>query len=305
MNRLRNILLGAALAAAVLLPGVVRAQDADSPARLYPDSRIVVRDRFSDEIVGSGPDLVFIPGLASARATWKATADRLKDRYRLHLIQVAGFAGEPARANASGPVLQPTAEAIDAYLVEQHLAPATVVGHSLGGTMTLWLAENHPADLRKAMLVDALPFYAVTMLGPAATVQAVQPLADAIRSGKSQMSDAQKAQMMAAMAAAQSDKDMIGAWSKASNPSTVLNALADDLTLDMRPGLPEIATPLLLIYPDYAPIGTPPGASTRLYRGMFAAVPHMTFVAAAGSLHFIMFDQPAQFNAALDAFLAN
>ena len=39
--------------------------------------KVVVRDRFSDEVVGKGPDLVFIPGLASSRVTWKATAERL------------------------------------------------------------------------------------------------------------------------------------------------------------------------------------------------------------------------------------
>ena len=68
---------------------------------MYSDSTLVVQDRFSDEIVGRGPDLVFIPGLSSSREVWKATAERLKSHYRLHLIQVAGFAGEEPRANAS------------------------------------------------------------------------------------------------------------------------------------------------------------------------------------------------------------
>src|SRR5438270_12283511 len=102
--------------AAVSLGAAAHAQAAD-PNRLFPGSRVVVRDRFSDEIVGKGKDLVFIPGLASSRATWKATAERLRGKYRLHLIQIAGFAGEPSRANATGEVLIPTAEAIDAYLV--------------------------------------------------------------------------------------------------------------------------------------------------------------------------------------------
>jgi pimeloyl-ACP methyl ester carboxylesterase len=153
MHRLQHILAGFFLAGAAILAGSAHADET------------VVRDRFSDEIVGHGPDLVFIPGLASSRDTWKATAARLKAHYRLHLIQVAGFAGEPARANAQGPVVIPTAEAIDAYLVEQHLAPAIVIGHSLGGTIVLYLAEHHPADLKKALMVDSLPFYART--GPA------------------------------------------------------------------------------------------------------------------------------------------
>jgi pimeloyl-ACP methyl ester carboxylesterase len=247
---------------------------------------------------------VFIPGLASSRDTWKATAERLKAHYRLHLIQVAGFAGEPARANGQGPVVVPTAEAIDAYLVEQHLAPAIVIGHSLGGTITLYLAEHHPADLKKALIVDSLPFYSTLMFGPNATVAQVQPVADAIRSGKSKMTDAQRAQMMASMATAPADKAMIEGWSKASDPSTVPNALADDMTLDLRPGLAAITTPITLVYPDYAPLGAPKGTSDAMYHATYAAMKTMTYAPVSNSLHFVMLDQPAQFNAALDAFLA-
>jgi len=303
LTRLQNLLTGAALALALIAPGFAHADTGAGP-RLYADSQLVVRDRFSDEIVGTGPDLVFIPGLASSRATWKATADRLKDRYRVHLIQVAGFAGEPARANASGPVLAPTAEVIDAYLVEQHLTPATLIGHSLGGTMILYLATHHGADLKKAMVVDALPFYAVLMAGPNATADGMKPMADGIRAGTSKMSDQQRAQMLASMATAQSDKDTIAAWGKASDAAAVGNAMADDLTLDLRPDIAKIATPITLLQPDYAPVGAPPGSTHGMYAASYAGAPSVKVVEVANSVHFIMLDQPAAFAAALDTFLS-
>jgi pimeloyl-[acyl-carrier protein] methyl ester esterase len=269
------------------------------------DAQTVTRDRFSDEIVGAGPDLVFIPGLASSRDTWKAAAARLESHYRVHLIQVAGFAGEPARANASGPVLVPTAEAIDAYLVEQHLTPAIVIGHSLGGTMTLYLAEHHPANLKKAMLVDALPFYATLMTGPSATAESMKPTADAFRANPAiAMNGPRYDQMLNGMATAQADKDTIRIWGKASDPSVVANAVADDLTLDLRPGVAQIATPITLLYPDYAPLGAPAGSTAAMYHAVYAAAPGVKLVPITNSLHFIMLDQPAQFDAALDAFLA-
>lgn len=298
----RNIVLGALLAAALIAPSLAHAAE---PIMFPGESTVVTRDRFSDEIVGRGPDIVFIPGLASSRETWKAEAARLKGRYRIHLIQVAGFAGEPARANANGPVLTQTADAIDVYLVERHLTPATVIGHSLGGTMILYLAENHGADLKKGLMVDAFPFYATLMGGPGATVASMKPMADGIRSGKQKMTDQQRAQMLSAMATSQSDRDTIAAWGKASNDGTVANALADDLTLDLRPGLGAITTPLTLVYPDYAPMGSPKGANDAMYHGMYAADTHVTYVPATDSVHFVMLDQPAQMNAALDAFLAN
>jgi pimeloyl-ACP methyl ester carboxylesterase len=297
------MLFKSVLAAGIAI-GLLASAASASP-RLFEDSRLVVRDRFSDEIAGRGPDVIFIPGLASSRETWKATAIRLKRNFRIHLIQVAGFAGEDARANAKGPVLEPTAEAIDAYLVERYLTPATIIGHSLGGTMALYLAERHPGDLKKVMLVDTIPFYATLMAGPQATVASMTPMADKIRSGQSQMPKAQSDRMMASMATAAADKAMIEGWSKASDPSALANALADDLTLDLRPGLPALTTPITLLYPDYTPLGAPKGGTDALYRGTYATAPGVKLVGIENSLHFIMFDQPAQFDAALDAFLAN
>ncbi|HEY1837913.1 MAG TPA: alpha/beta hydrolase [Rhizomicrobium sp.] len=299
MNKFRNLVLGAALAAATILPSL-----ADT-LQFAPDSTVVTRERFSDEIVGHGPDIIFIPGLASSRETWKATAMRLKDHYRVHLIQLAGFAGEPSRANATGPVLVPTAEAIDAYLVEQHLTPATVIGHSLGGTMALYLAEKHGADLKKVMLVDALPFYSVLMAGPTATSDSIRPMAERMRASGGKMTDEQRAKMLAGMATSQASKDMIAGWSKASDGNVVANAAADDMELDLRPGLAAIKTPVTMLFPDYAPVGSPAGATAIMYSGAFAPLPGVKLVPITNSVHFIMLDQPAQFSAALDAFLAN
>ena len=58
MTRLKDIVLGSLLALAIFVPGLAKA-----------DPVTVERPRFSDKIEGSGPDLVFIPGLASSRAT--------------------------------------------------------------------------------------------------------------------------------------------------------------------------------------------------------------------------------------------
>jgi pimeloyl-ACP methyl ester carboxylesterase len=284
------------------------AQGAD-PNRLFPESKLVVRDRFSDEIVGKGPDLVFIPGLSSSRATWKATAERLRGRYRVHLIQVAGFAGEPARANAEGEVLVPTAEALDAYLVEQKLTPATVIGHSLGGTMTLYLAEHHPDHLRKAMMVDALPFLGVVQgrPNPAATVDSVRPMAVQMREMMVKGGPGYEAGVTAAvkgMVTGAADTDMVIAWGKASDPSVVGRAMYDDMQLDLRPGLPALRTPMTLVYPDNVPNGAPPGVMEKFYPVLYAGASTVKLKVVGPSKHFVMLDQPQAFAEALDAFLA-
>ena len=51
--------------------------------RLFPGDKLVTGDRISVEVVGAGPDVVFIPGLASSRKTWRRTAeaDRALDTF--------------------------------------------------------------------------------------------------------------------------------------------------------------------------------------------------------------------------------
>ncbi len=273
-----------------------------SAAKLFPDSTLVVHDRFSDEIVGQGPDVVFIPGLACPRDVWIKTAERLKSHYRLHLIQVAGFAGEAPRGSASGPVIGPTAEAIDAYLTAQHLGPVTAIGHSLGGTMLLYLAEHHSEHFKKIMLIDALPFYGTLIGGPAATPASMTPMADQARHATSRMplSD----QMLAAMATAPDDRARIKTWSENSDMSAASNAFADDLTLDLRPDLSAITVPVTLVYPDYAPLGTTKDATAARYTADYRALKGIKLVEITNSVHFVMFDQPDQFARAVDAFLA-
>ena len=97
MNLLTKALLQATTALALVAALPAQAQPASAPAagtapdpnRLFPDSQMIVRDRISVEVSGKGPDLVFVPGLASSRQTWRATAERLRAHYRLHLVPVA------------------------------------------------------------------------------------------------------------------------------------------------------------------------------------------------------------------------
>jgi pimeloyl-ACP methyl ester carboxylesterase len=277
---------------------------ADAPAQPFADSRVIERDRFSVEVVGRGPDLVFMPGLASSRETWRATTERLRGRYRLHLVQLAGFAGEPTRANATGPVLVPTAEAIDAYLAAEHLTPAVLIGHSLGGTIALYLAENHGDHLKAVMLVDVLPDTAQVMMRPGSTADQIAMVATQLRANPAMASGGGEAAAQR-LVTNPLDQQLVSSWSKASNPSVVARALADDIELDLRPGLAATKTPITLLYPDNVSLNAPPGAMDAIYVPAYAAAPNKTLVRIDASRHFIMLDQPKAFARALDDFLAH
>src|SRR4051812_33258741 len=131
-------------------------------------------DRFSMQVVGHGPDVILIPGLDCSRRVWAPVVAHLKARYRLHLPQLGGFAGEPVGGNASGPVAAPVAEDLARYIEANRLKQPAVVGHSMGGTIAMMLAARHPADVSRVMVVDMPPFMGQFFFGPQATAETVR-----------------------------------------------------------------------------------------------------------------------------------
>lgn len=69
-----------------------------------PAPQAFTSDRIEVVTRGSGADVILIPGLTSHRDVWATTAAALETNHRVHIVQVKGFAGFPAEANAEGPV---------------------------------------------------------------------------------------------------------------------------------------------------------------------------------------------------------
>jgi hypothetical protein len=107
---------------------VMPAGAAVTNAAAFAPTRFTVVDQGT---VGK-PDVVMIPGLASSRAVWDAEAKLLAPNYRLHIVQVNGFAGAPAGANAAGEILPGVVEELHQYIKAGMMKPV-VIGHSLGG----------------------------------------------------------------------------------------------------------------------------------------------------------------------------
>jgi len=236
---------------------------------------------------------------------WDATAKRLEGSYRLHLVQLAGFAGSPPRANAHGPILQPTVDALDAYIKTNKLKAPKVIGHSMGGLIGLMLCLQHPEDAGKLMVVDSLPFFPV--LFGAKDAAGAAPMAAGMRDGilaQSQEAYAQsETNFLRAMVKSPAGLKAATAWAVASDKSVVARAMYEVMITDLRPKLGDIKTPVTMLYPWDSSTGMPQAMVDGLYQDNFAPLPHKTLVRIDNSFHFIMFDQPDAFAAQVDAFL--
>ena len=273
--------------------------------QFHAASAALTSDRITVTVRGKGPDVVLIPGLACSAAVWDATAKQLEDRYRMHIVQVAGFAGAPANANASGAIIQPTVDAIDHYIQTNHLKAPKIVGHSLGGLMGMMLAIQHPDDVGKLMIVDSLPFFGALM-GASDATNAV-PMAANMRDtilneSQDAYADGEK-EFLPNLVKSPDGLKLVTTWAIASDKSVVARAMYEDTTTDLRPDLYKIKAPVTLLYPWDADSGFPREATDKLYHDNFANLPGAKLICIENSRHFIMLDQPAKFATELENFL--
>jgi len=266
--------------------------------------------RFSVEVLGEGPDVIFIPGLATSREVWRATAGQLEASHRIHLVQVKGF-GEPAGPNAEGPVLQPLVEDLARYISDNHIELPSVVGHSLGGLIALMLGADHPELPGKLMIVDAFPWYGVTVSPPGSdiTVAAVEPQARQIRDslvasfGTPQAGQGNDA-AIAGYVLDQSKLPLLRTWTEDADPRVVGQLVYEDLVTDMRTRISAIKAPLTMLFPWNERYPTQAQAEA-FYRANYAALPQARLVGIGPAAHFLMTDQPNAFQKALEHFLTN
>lgn len=301
--RLCVALIGLAACAPSLMIGVTAAL-AETPAAAAP---AFVSDRLSVEVVGSGPDVILIPGYSCSREVWRATADRLKATHRVHLVQLAGFAGE-AWTHGDGPLLEPAVEALAGYVRSAGLNKPAVIGHSMGGLSAVMLAQRHPEAVGRVMSVDSLPFFSA-LFGPQVTPATARPFADQAAQAMLTQDDAalRAAQQQGAIGLARDPAARVAMveWAMASDRRALATGIHEVMTTDLRPGLAAMTTPVTALYASDADGGAPAAMADALWGREYAALPGVKLIRVDDSRHFIMADQPQRFAELVDQFLAD
>lgn len=266
-----------------------------SPATSRAEAQLT---RITIRSVGEGSPVVLIPGLASPAAVYDDLAAKIGAGHRLIFVQLNGFAGAKAGSAPLDNLLPGTVDELAGWLAANHIERPAVIGHSMGGLMALMLARRHPEAAGRLMIVDALPFYGM-LFGPQATPDAVRPVVEQMRAGL--VSGTSPPQVPPHMSNSDAGKAKILDWLKTSDPKTVGEALVEDATTDVRPDLPSITVPVTVLYaaanPEFKPM------AEGLYREAYKSLPNAKLVAIDNSEHFIMLDQPAAFEQAVEAFL--
>lgn len=269
------------------------------------DAGAFVSDRISVVTRGSGPEVILIPGLTGHRDQWAGVAADLDDRYRLHLVQVNGFAGSAPGANADGPVSAPVAEELARYIAEARLDGPAIIGHSMGGTIGMMLAARHPASVGRLMVVDMMP--SMEMFGPpGAGEEGLRRAADQFRAQilAEPPGGGMLGQMFPTMTRNAEMRAKLMQGLRESDRRTVANAFHELIVTDLKPELSRITAPVTVLYviPPNPPM--PPEQFVASMRLLYANMPNARLVKIEDSNHFIQWDQPARFVAEVVRFIS-
>lgn len=265
-------------------------------------------DRISVTTEGEGSDVVLIPGLNSSPRVWREMM-RAVPGHRYHLVQVSGFAGQARGGNTQGAVAAPVAEEIARYIAAGGLNKPAVIGHSMGGTIGLMLAARHPELPSRLMVVDMIPFLGAMFGPPGTTADSIKPTADALMAQTRAAEPAARQARTTATINGMVDSVPMraGAIDDSLNSDAEVSARAfhELIVTDLMPELGRISVPTTVLYVVPKGMNLTDEKMDGWYQAAYAPLKGVTLKRIASSAHFIMWDQPARFQAEVKGFLGD
>ena len=286
---------GLALALSLLAPAF------STPAKFEAGALQV--EQMSDK----GPALILIPGLACGPWVWADTTERLRGKYSVYLLTLPGFDG---RKPVPGVTLESLAGDLATLIESRKIRKPVLVGHSLGGTLSLAFATEHSDLIAGVIAVDGLPVFPGTE-GMTGDRSALGQRMRAQFEGQTpeQYAAGQRTYMKQIGSVDEAIATRLAELAGRSDISATVDLAAQMMIADLRPKLVNIKVPVVEISPfnapDFAAMGVDENRKTGYYRMLLAGIGKLDVVSIAAARHFVMFDQPGKFAAALDGALAS
>ena len=102
-------------------------------------------------------DVILIHGVMDSAFHWHKNIDALAEHHRVWAIDLVGF-GFSSRPTAPNYSLKMYARHVREFMDAHGIARASIVGHSLGGAVTLEFAHDYPERVDKLILISPATF---------------------------------------------------------------------------------------------------------------------------------------------------
>lgn len=242
---------------------------------------------FHVEVTGSGQPILLFPGFTNTANVFDGFTQKLSENYEVHAFTFAGFGEVPPVAF---PWLPKIKKDIQKYVREKELNRPFILGHSMGGTLGLWLASEDSA-YAGLLLIDALPAMGALMIPDydPASISYDSPYNQQVLAMDEHAFLGMAEQMAAGMAVNKDKHHQLTDWILQSDRETYVYGYTDLLKLDLRSVLQNVKMPVS-IFVATEPYGKEAVAAT--YKKQYTGLKNHKLIFAEGAGHFIMFDKP-------------
>jgi len=245
------------------------------------------------EVYGRGRPVILLHGWLGSWGLWQESMEPLGRDFRTYALDFWGF-GESGKKRETFTV-QDFVAMVDQFMEQSGIARAPLVGHSMGGTVSLMVAIRYPERVEKVVVVgspivgSSLSFL-LKLFGKRPVAFIVHHNLWMLRLGFRILSplytrDPRWPDMM--------NRDL----SQTTLESFLLSITSLRCT-DLRPELQQIKVPALGMYGDKDVVVDP-----RQWKPMSDGISHAQIERFPESGHFIMLDEPEKFTSKLIGFL--
>ncbi|HET7923169.1 MAG TPA: alpha/beta hydrolase [Gammaproteobacteria bacterium] len=258
-----------------------------------------------------GRALILIPGLEGGSWVWRDVIAHQRGSHVIYAVTLAGFDGVPV-PTGTGKLFDRADASLLELITRRHLAKPVLIGHSLGGTLSLRFAGEHPGLIGGVVAVDGLPIFpGLERVGAEQRQAIATQTRDEMAKLDPKQFHAAVLGYMQKIGTLDPDKAVrYAALNARSSAAATAEYMAEDLAGDYRPGLKRVTAPILEISPYNAADFTQPpmkmseAQKQAYYQSLLANAPHAHVISISPSRHFVMLDQPQKLRSALDGFLS-
>jgi pimeloyl-ACP methyl ester carboxylesterase len=249
------------------------------------------------------PALVLLHGFQSNAHTWDTFSQAMADSYHVLALDQRGH-GDTSWAPDGDYAPAASVSDIIGFITALRLAPAVVIGHSMGGRHAAMVAAEHPEKVRKVVIVDTAAEFPPAMRSQQPAPEAPpQPetfdtFEEVVQNGIKQYPLTPEAELRHANyhnLYRGADGKWRWRWDMNLLQWRRRNRSASG---DLYRYLQRIPCPTLLIRGQRSPLLTP-----EVAQKMIQALPHGRTVTIANAAHTVNADNAPEFNAVTAAFL--
>ena len=246
------------------------------------------------EVYGRGRPVILLHGWLGSWGLWQETMSFLGQHYRTYALDFWGF-GESGKKRDTYAV-QDFVSLVGQFMEQLGIVRAPLVGHSMGGTVSLSVAIRYPERVSKVVVVGS-PIVG-SSLAPLLKLAGYRVNAFLLFNMMGPFRAFMKYYYSRRICTDPRFPDMMDRDLSRTTVESFLRSIASLRRTDLRPVLDQVKVPVLGIYGDKDKIVHP-----LQWKPLQSGIPRARIERFPQAGHFMMLEEPSRFDAILGNFL--